>query len=109
MRTRRCVMTTTESRSTLPAKEPISVVAGPYGHPFHPILVTVPIGAWICSLIFDIVTRVSDDGSTALVEGSYWLILIGLIGAVVAALFGLMDLLRIPRRTQAQKVALTHM
>lgn len=28
------------------AKRPVSaLVAGPYGHPFHPILVTVPIGA----------------------------------------------------------------
>ena len=30
------------------AKQPVSgVLAGPYGHPFHPILVTVPIGAWV--------------------------------------------------------------
>ena len=28
------------------AKQPVTVLAGPYGHPFHPILVTVPIGAW---------------------------------------------------------------
>lgn len=27
------------------AKHPVSLMAGPYGHPFHPILVTVPIGA----------------------------------------------------------------
>ena len=27
------------------AKRPISPLAGPYGHPFHPILVTIPIGA----------------------------------------------------------------
>jgi len=31
-------------------KRPRTVLAGPYGHPFHPILVTVPIGAWIASL-----------------------------------------------------------
>ena len=37
------------------AKQPVSsMLAGPYGHPFHPILVTVPIGAWLCSLVFDI-------------------------------------------------------
>ena len=26
------------------AKQPTNPAAGPYGHPFHPILVTVPIG-----------------------------------------------------------------
>lgn len=34
--------TVTEKR----AKRPITAAAGPYGHPFHPILVTIPIGAW---------------------------------------------------------------
>jgi uncharacterized membrane protein len=91
------------------AKEPFSPVAGPYGHPFHPLLVTLPIGTWIASLIFDIATQASNDGSHALTDASYWLILIGIIGAAVAALFGLMDLIRIPRRTRAFGAALTHM
>src|SRR5436190_2458765 len=103
-------MTTTTSRQqTLPAKEPLTVAAGPYGHPFHPILVTVPIGAWVCSLVFDIATQVNSNGSPSLTDASYWLIAIGLIGAVAAALFGLLDLLRIPRRTRALRVGLTHM
>ena len=25
------------------AKRPVVALAGPYGHPFHPVLVTVPI------------------------------------------------------------------
>src|SRR3954453_246923 len=91
------------------AKEPTTVVAGPYGHPFHPILVTVPIGAWVCSVIFDIASRVTDGGQPALVEASYWLIGIGIVGALVAAIFCLMDLLTIPRRTPALRVGLTHL
>jgi uncharacterized membrane protein len=91
------------------AKEPVTPVAGPYGHPFHPILVTVPIGAWISSLIFDIASRVNSDGSQPLVEASYWLIGIGVIGALVAAVFGLLDLLAIPRRTRAMRVGLIHL
>lgn len=91
------------------AKEPVSLVAGPYGHPFHPILVTLPIGAWISSLIFDIATQANSNGSASLTHASFWLILIGMIGAAVAALFGLMDLIRIPRRTKAFGAALTHM
>jgi uncharacterized membrane protein len=91
------------------AKQPISAVAGPYGHPFHPILVTIPIGAWVCSLIFDIATRVNSSGSAPLTDASYWLIGIGVIGALVAAVFGLMDLVRIPRGSRALRFGLTHL
>jgi len=91
------------------AKQPVSPVAGPYGHPFHPILVTIPIGAWACSLIFDIATRVNSAGSRPLTDASYWLIGIGIIGALAAALFGLMDLIRIPRGTRALRFGLMHM
>jgi uncharacterized membrane protein len=91
------------------AKKPLTTVAGPYGHPFHPILVTIPIGAWVSSLVFDIASRVNAHGSPALVDASYWLIAVGLLGAVTAALFGLMDLLTIERRTRAFTVGLTHM
>jgi uncharacterized membrane protein len=91
------------------AKQPASPAAGPYGHPFHPILVTVPIGAWICALVFDIATKVKDGGSQHLAYGSYWLIGIGIIGALCAAVFGLMDLTRLGRGTAALKLGLTHM
>jgi uncharacterized membrane protein len=44
------------------AKRPVSaVLTGPYGHPFHPILVTVPIGAWVASLVFDIASHIVDS------------------------------------------------
>jgi uncharacterized membrane protein len=90
------------------AKRPITIFAGPYGHPFHPILVTLPIGAWVASLIFDIGSRVVDDGGF-LVQGSRWLIAIGVLGALVAAIVGFLDLLAIPRRTRASGIALLHM
>jgi uncharacterized membrane protein len=92
----------------LPAKRPAFAAAGPYGHPFHPLLVTLPIGAWVSSLIFDIVARIGDD-ETVFSRGAYWLIGIGIVGAAVAAIFGLMDLLTIPRGTRAARTALTHM
>lgn len=91
------------------AKEPVTRIAGPYGHPFHPILVTVPIGAWVCSVVFDVATRVNDAGSASLTDASYWLIGIGVLGALAAALFGLLDLLAIPRHTRAFTVGLIHL
>ncbi|WP_112244552.1 DUF2231 domain-containing protein [Kribbella monticola] len=91
------------------AKQPKSILAGPYGHPFHPVMVTVPIGAWVASVVFDIIAFASSGDESVFSEGAYWLILIGIIGAVVAALFGLMDLLVIPRGTPAFRTGLTHM
>lgn len=38
------------------AKHPVTVAAGPHGHPFHPVFVTIPIGAWAASLVFDVVS-----------------------------------------------------
>jgi uncharacterized membrane protein len=91
------------------AKQPVSaVLAGPYGHPFHPILVTVPIGAWVAGLVFDIASHVVDDPGF-LARGSMWLIAVGVIGALAAALIGVLDLLVIPTGTRAFRVGLIHM
>ncbi|MFE1295138.1 DUF2231 domain-containing protein [Streptomyces sp. NPDC058733] len=91
------------------AKEPVSgALAGPYGHPFHPILVTVPIGAWVSSLVFDIASHVADRPAF-LVRGSLWLIAIGVIGALAAACVGFLDLFAIPTGTPAFRTALVHM
>jgi uncharacterized membrane protein len=91
------------------AKQPVNaVLAGPYGHPYHPMLVTVPIGTWVASLVFDIASHVVDNPGF-LTRGSEWLIAIGVIGAALAASVGLLDLLAIPRGTRAAKTALIHM
>jgi uncharacterized membrane protein len=91
------------------SKQPVSaVLAGPYGHPFHPILVTVPIGAWVSSLVFDIASRLVDDPGF-LSKGSVWLIAIGVVGAIGAALVGFLDLFAIPTGTPAFRTGLIHM
>src|SRR3954454_13039573 len=91
------------------AKEPVSaILAGPYGHPLHPILVTVPIGAWVTSLVFDLASHLVDD-SRFLVQGSVWLIAIGVFGAVAAAMIGFLDLLAITPGTAAFRTGLIHM
>jgi uncharacterized membrane protein len=91
------------------AKQPVSAaLAGPYGHPWHPLLVTVPIGAWVASLVFDVASHlVADPGSLS--RGSLWLIGLGVLGAVAAALVGVLDLLAIPVGTPAFRTGLWHM
>jgi uncharacterized membrane protein len=90
------------------AKQPANALAGRYGHPVHPMLVTVPIGAWVASLVFDIGSRVADDPGS-LTRGSEWLILIGVIGAVLAACAGFLDRRGIAGGTPAAKTVLIHL
>ncbi|WP_217238192.1 DUF2231 domain-containing protein [Streptomyces sp. AC555_RSS877] len=91
------------------AKQPVSAaLAGPYGHPFHPILVTVPIGAWVGSLVFDIASHLVDDPDF-LARGAMWLIAVGVIGALAAAMAGFLDLFAIPAGTRAFRTGLLHM
>lgn len=90
------------------AKRPVSaVLAGPYGHPFHPILVTVPIGAWVASFVFDLGSHAASPD--ALATGALWLVAIGVVGALAAATLGFLDLLAIPTGTPAHRTALLHM
>ena len=90
------------------AKRPVSALAGPYGHPYHPMLVTIPIGSWFASLGFDVASQVAGRPGF-LAEGSQWLIGIGVLGAVIAGLVGLLDLAAIPAGTAAFRTACTHM
>jgi uncharacterized membrane protein len=84
-------------------------LAGPDGHPLHPFVVPVPIGAFVSSLIFDILTHTRADGLPYLVDGAYWLIGVGLGGALLAALFGALDFRAVPRGTPAFAVARAHL
>lgn len=90
------------------SKQPATPLAGPYGHPFHPILVTVPIGAWLASLVFDIAALAGAD-TAVFMRGAVWLIGIGIIGALAAAVFGLLDLSKIAAGTPAKRTGVTHM
>ncbi|GAA1162069.1 hypothetical protein GCM10009630_70450 [Kribbella jejuensis] len=91
------------------AKHPVSaMLTGPYGHPFHPVLVTIPIGAWVASFVFDIGSRAAPDASY-LVRSSTWLIVIGIAGALVAASVGLLDFFTLPSGTPAFRTGLIHL
>jgi uncharacterized membrane protein len=90
------------------AKHPRTVLAGPYGHPFHPILITVPVGAWIATLVFDVLALFADDPS-GLLLGAQVLVAIGVVGAVVASVVGFLDYSVIPAGTPAKRTATVHM
>jgi uncharacterized membrane protein len=92
------------------AKRPVTALAGPYGHPLHPVLVTVPLGAWVASLCFDVASRVANGADArAFATGAYWLVALGLVGALLAASVGVIDLAAVPTGTTAFRTALLHM
>jgi uncharacterized membrane protein len=94
-------------RSAAPKRPVSALLTGPYGHPFHPILVTIPIGTWVASFVFDLGSRLTD--ASYLVNASVWLIVIGIIGALAAASVGLLDFFAIPPGTPAFRIGLVHL
>jgi uncharacterized membrane protein len=55
------------------------------GHPIHPMLIVLPLGL-----------------------AAYWNIAAGIIGGLLAAVFGLIDWLAIPAGTRAKRIGLLH-
>lgn len=76
------------------------------GHPIHQMLIVFPLGLLGTSLFFDIAHLVSGNPQWALI--SYWLIVVGIIAALVAAVFGLIDWTAIPSGTRAKKIGALH-
>jgi uncharacterized membrane protein len=76
------------------------------GHPVHPILIVFPLGLLIMALIFDVIYFATDNGAFA--TAAYWDIAAGIIGGLLAAVFGLIDWLNIPNGTRAKTVGMWH-
>ncbi len=76
------------------------------GHPVHPMLIVFPLGLLATAVIFDIITLVWGAGRWS--EMSFWMILVGVIGGLVAAVFGLIDFLAIPSGTRAHAIGIWH-
>ena len=76
------------------------------GHPIHPMLIVFPLGLLVTSLIFDVVQMVT--GSADFSVAAYWAIAAGIIGGLIAAVFGLIDWLAIPGGTRAKGIGLWH-
>jgi uncharacterized membrane protein len=89
------------------AKQPLTRLAGPYGHPLHPMVIPIPIGAWVLSLVFDVASRVGPD-QMQMARGASWLIGLGVLGALAAATLGFLDLMAIPPGTRVFRIGLLH-
>ena len=77
-----------------------------FGHAIHPILIVYPLGLLSGAVIFDVIYLLT--GNTTWTTVSYWMIAGGIIGGLLAAVFGLIDFLGIPSGTRAKRIGLLH-
>lgn len=75
------------------------------GHPIHPMLVSIPIGLWIFSLVCDLFQLAGHTGAWTTV--AIYTMVGGVIGALLAAVPGFIDMLSLP--PGPKKTALVHM
>jgi uncharacterized membrane protein len=76
------------------------------GHPVHPMLIVFPLGLLAASLGFDIGYLATHNSEFATV--SFWMIFAGIIGGLIAAVFGAVDWWAIPAETRAKAIGLWH-
>lgn len=76
------------------------------GHPIHQMLIPFPFGLLATAVIFDLIYLLW--GNITMVTVSYWMIAAGIVGAIFAAPFGLIDWLAIPKNTRAKTIGAIH-
>lgn len=76
------------------------------GHSIHQMLVAFPVGLLLASVAFDAVAQVLASGS--MVAAAYWMLVAGILGGLIAAPFGMVDLMAVPARTRASRIGSWH-
>jgi len=74
-------------------------------HPIHPMLVVLPLGLWVTALVFDIIYAATGRPSMRTV--AFWNVGAGVIGALLAAVPGVVDWLSLTGR--AARIGTYHM
>src|SRR5205814_5751670 len=77
------------------------------GHPLHPILITLPIGLWIFSIVSDVIFKIGWV-SASWNNVAFYTLAGGIVGALIAALPGLIDLLSI-ENSKSKSIGVWHM
>lgn len=76
-------------------------------HPLHPILIPLPIGLWIFSLVSDLIFKFGFGGSVWN-DVAFYTLAGGIVGALIAALPGFVDLVGITN-PKTKSIAIWHM
>jgi uncharacterized membrane protein len=76
------------------------------GHAIHPVLIVFPLGLFSAAVIFDLIRLFGGGGDWG--EAAFYDIAVGVIGGLLAAVFGFIDWLGLPGKTRAKAVGLWH-
>ena len=77
-----------------------------FGHPVHQMLIVFPLGLLGTSVVFDLIHLTTGAAYAATV--AFALIASGLVGGLLAAPFGFIDWLAIPKGTRAKSIGALH-
>ena len=76
------------------------------GHAIHQMLIPYPLALLTTAIIFDVVHLFTGTALWSII--AYWMIAAGIIGGLLAAVFGFLDWRAIPRQTRARSVGRLH-
>lgn len=77
-----------------------------FGHPVHPILVVYPLGLFSAAVIFDVLYLIA--GNPIFPPVSFYMIAVGIIGGLLAAVFGFIDWMALPNNSRAKNIGGWH-
>src|SRR5436853_5169736 len=72
----------------------------------HPMLIVFPLGLFAAAVVFDLIRIAGAGGAWG--EAAFYDIAVGIVGGLLAAVFGLIDWLAIPSGTRAKAVGMWH-
>jgi uncharacterized membrane protein len=77
-----------------------------FGHPVHPMLIVFPAGSFTAAVIFDILYLIFRNPLFPAV--SFYIIALGVLGGLLAAVFGFIDWSALPGSSRAKNIGLWH-
>ena len=85
----------------------MSSLASFKGHPLHPIIIPLPIGLWIFSIVSDLIFKFG-YGGPVWNDVAFYTLAGGIVGALIAALPGFIDLTDL-ENPKTKTIAIWHM
>jgi uncharacterized membrane protein len=76
------------------------------GHPIHVMVIHFPMALFPVGFAFDLLSWIRNDASFALI--GFYCMGIGLLGAVIASIFGIVDFIKLPDDKSIRQKAVIH-
>src|ERR1041384_6836091 len=77
-----------------------------FGHPVHPMLIVFPAGLFVSAVLMDILYLIFHNPVLSTV--AFFMIIIGVVGGLLAAIFGFIDWSALPNNSRAKNIGLWH-